>query len=403
MKILIFHDVYEHVGGAETYVHEIAESLMGKAEVYTFYQSFNEEINSMNNIVYRNSNGPKIKKYFSYHVFDFKFYNLFKKVLKKINPDIIHINHNNLHYFPVLSAIKSYSAVQTIHDYGILCPNTWAIDKGGKICMKGMSLKCVFSGCIPWWSFVYMLQMKMKVNLMKKRIKMIIAPSQGLKNALLKNGFKNVNVLNSFIDMKKWKKIDKKSIFSKKKKALLYVGGLSRQKGVHVLLKAFKKLSDSDDNLILKIVGKGDYEDELKKIIEQNGLSKKVTFYGHLRGNELRKLYQEAYLLVVPSIWVEQFGIVGLEAMACSTPVVGSRIGGIPEWLREKENGLLAEPGNSEDLYEKIFYLLKNPRIALKYGLNGRKIVENEFTKEKHINCLMDIYRQILDKNEKGN
>ena len=184
---------------------------------------------------------------------------------------------------------------------------------------------------------------------------------------------------------------------------MLYVGGLSRQKGVHVLLKAFKKLSDSDDNLILKIVGKGDYEDELKKIIEQNGLSKKVTFYGHLRGNELRKLYQEAYLLVVPSIWVEQFGIVGLEAMACSTPVVGSRIGGIPEWLREKENGLLAEPGNSEDLYEKIFYLLKNPIIALKYGLNGRKIVENEFTKEKHINCLMDIYRQILDKNEKGN
>ena len=125
-------------------------------------------------------------------------------------------------------------------------------------------------------------------------------------------------------------------------------------------------------------------------------LSSIVNFFGPIYDLEAkRRLYRNAYMVVVPSIWLEQFGIVGLEAMACSTAVIGSNIGGIPEWLIDKKTGLLFERGNSEDLKKKIIFLLDHPEIAKKYGNNGRKIIEKKFSKEDHIKKLIKIYKEI--------
>ncbi|MCS7134659.1 MAG: glycosyltransferase family 4 protein [Candidatus Pacearchaeota archaeon] len=149
------------------------------------------------------------------------------------------------------------------------------------------------------------------------------------------------------------------------------------------------------------MVGKIDknYLNYLKKIIYKYKIKDLVHFVGPKKQEELRDYYINSYMVVVPSEWVEQFGIVGLEALACSTPVVGSNVGGIPEWLKDKKNGLLFERGNIQDLKEKIIFLLENPEKAEKYGKKGRLMVEKRFSKEKHIKKLIKIYKKLLSKN----
>jgi glycosyltransferase involved in cell wall biosynthesis len=396
MKVLLFHDVFEHIGGAETYVFGIEKELMKKIDLYTFYQSFDTEKKEIKNIVYKNGKYSKIGKFISYHLRDFRFHDSFKKTLDRIKPEIIHINHNNLHYFDVLRAAKGYKIIQTIHDYGIVCPRTWAINKKGKICTIGPSLKCFISGCTKRKEIVTLPSLKLKNKLIKERINLILAPSKKLKEILKERGFGNVKVLNYFIDLTEWKKINKKDVFRKKIKNLLYVGGLTKQKGVHVLIKAISKLPKEILNEIhLQIVGKGEFKFELERLIKKENLTDHVQFLGYKSGEELKQLYKEAYALVVPSIWLEQFGLIGLEAMASSTPVIGSNLGGIPEWLKDNQTGRLFKPGDSEDLNQKLLFLINSPKTAELYGKQGREMVEKNFSKEKHINQLIKIYQNL--------
>jgi glycosyltransferase involved in cell wall biosynthesis len=396
-KILIMHDVYEHVGGAETYIFEIIPELKKEFDVCTLFQSFETEKNGERDLVYKNKKLPKIKKYFSYYVFDIRFYNFLKKKLKEINPDLIHIHHNNLHPFPVLNLVKEYKTIQTVHDYGIICPKNIAVYGNNNFCVSS-GINCIKQKCLSIKDLIFLIPFKIKQSLMKKRIDLIIAPSTKLKESLIQNDFTRVKVLNYFIDLSKWKKISKSEVYSaEKEKKILFVGGLTKHKGAHVLIEAISKIpQEIQKSIHLQIIGKGNYEKELKKQVKDSDIHAKVSFLGYKNNNELPKFYSKAYMMVMPSTWTEQFGIIGLEAMACSTPCIGSNIGGIPEWLTDKKNGLLFEPGNSSDLKEKIIFLLKNPKIAEKYGKNGRKIAEDKFSKKEHIKELIKIYKELI-------
>jgi glycosyltransferase involved in cell wall biosynthesis len=395
MKVLIIHDFGHRIGGAETYVLELIEDLRKKVDLYFLFNSSGNIKGRENEIIYKSNESNIVKKFWIRHGFDFKFYIFFKKILKKINPDIIHLNNINLHYLPILKAIKGYPVIQTIHDYGIVCPKGWAIDKKGKICTIGPSIKCLITGCIPLNRMFKFPSLKIKENLIRKRVDLLIAPSQHLKNILKNKGFKKVTLLNYFIDLEKWKKVKKS--YESDRKIILYLGVLTRAKGVNILLDAIKRLPEKyKSEIILQIVGSGPYERELKEMVNKLNLSSIVHFLGPKYDTETkRKLYKNAYITVVPSVYLEQFGIVGLESMACSTPVIGSNIGGIPEWLKDKKTGLLFEPGNSEDLKNKIIHLLDNPKLARKYGENGRKLVEKKFSKKDHIKKLIKIYEEV--------
>jgi len=159
--------------------------------------------------------------------------------------------------------------------------------------------------------------------------------------------------------------------------SVVYIGQLIRGKGIDLLLAAFAGLPD---NVKLTIVGCGNQEPELRQLVKRKQWENRVTFTGWV--DEPERYLQQAAVAAVPSRWQEPFGLVGIEALACQTPVVGFDVGGIREWLTDRENGLLVPERNVHALREALRTLLGNPELAVGYGRNGAEKVRKEFSAE---------------------
>jgi glycosyltransferase involved in cell wall biosynthesis len=107
-------------------------------------------------------------------------------------------------------------------------------------------------------------------------------------------------------------------------------------------------------------------------------------------------------MLVVPSVCFEQFPMVVLEAMGRALPVIGSRIGGLPEIIEEDRTGNLFEPGNPEDLVGKVRRLWENPQLCRQMGIAGRKKVMREYTEDAYFHNLMAVYQAAIQRSRKG-
>ncbi len=162
------------------------------------------------------------------------------------------------------------------------------------------------------------------------------------------------------------------------KPVVLFAGKITKYKGVEYLIGAAKKIHGE-----IVILGDGPDLSRLKQKAIQMGLPN-VHWVGHL-GAGIKKLvpyYSRADVFVAPSTWDEPLGLVILESMACQTPVVVTRKGGIPLAVKEGVNGLFIRPRNSEEIVEKVNKLLDNESIRLKMGQNARRIVEEKFSWE---------------------
>lgn len=161
-------------------------------------------------------------------------------------------------------------------------------------------------------------------------------------------------------------------------KIILFVGTLIQHKGHGVLLKAVPKILKNIPNAKLVFVGDGGMKEELERICKRLNVEKHVKFAGFVGDISKKPLYYRAAdVFVLPSTGPELFGIVNLEAMACGIPIVASKIGGIPDIVKDGENGLLVPPRNSKVLADAIIYLLENEDIREKMGKNGREKVED--------------------------
>jgi len=130
----------------------------------------------------------------------------------------------------------------------------------------------------------------------------------------------------------------------------------------------------------LVFVGYGGMRAELEMLSKKLGFENHIKFAGFV-GDTFKKAlyYHAADVFVLPSTGPEIFGIVNLEAMACSVPIVASKIGGIPDVVKDGENGLLVPPRDSEALADAIIYLLENEDVRERMGKNGRERV-NEYS-----------------------
>ena len=184
----------------------------------------------------------------------------------------------------------------------------------------------------------------------------------------------------------------------KKDRTLLYVGRLTPNKCLHVLLKSLDYIAAP---LHLVIIGSPSWDIDYHRLlmraidcINQSG-KHKITFLGRVNQTQLIKCYQEASIFVLPSVF-EPFGIVLLEALSCATPVVATYAGGIPEIIRNGENGLLVPVNNPGDLARAIQRLLDNDDERVSMGQTGRRYVEAIFSLENSIKKLSRIYQKIL-------
>jgi len=175
---------------------------------------------------------------------------------------------------------------------------------------------------------------------------------------------------------------------------ILFIGSLVPVKGIPYLIQAFSLVVREVPYAKLYIIGDGPSKCELLRIVEKLGISKSVLFQGYVHHSKLPVFLSSSTMLVLPSI-SEGMARVILEAMACGKPVVASNVGGIRELVNHGENGLLVQPGDITQLAGSIVMLLKEHEFARNLGRAGRKLVEKNFSHEKGIKRMLDMYKRL--------
>ncbi len=173
---------------------------------------------------------------------------------------------------------------------------------------------------------------------------------------------------------------------------LLFVGRISRQKGIIQLLEALERLDQVNLILCASSPDTPELEREVREKVSRNP---RIKWINEMVSKEkVIQLYSHAEAFICPSIY-EPFGIINLEAMACKAPVIASRVGGIKEVVVDGETGFLVSPDNPGELAEKISQALNNPELMAKFKENGRKRVEQYFSWESIANRTVDLYHQV--------
>ncbi|MEM2857082.1 MAG: glycosyltransferase family 4 protein [Candidatus Nitrosocaldaceae archaeon] len=236
--------------------------------------------------------------------------------------------------------------------------------------------------------------------LMFKKATKIITVSDIVKYGYLANFAYKTEVIPPGVDTDRYKPGDTYNPYSKK---LLFIAPLSSSyewKGLRVLLNAMRLIVRYHPDTILTIIGDGPLREEYINICRHNGIESNVIFKGRVSEDQLIKSYQESSMLIVPSTTdTDSFTIVSLEANACGIPVVASRVGGIPYYVKDGINGFLVEPGDSDALAKKVIELLSNPVILKELSPRCRERAL-EFDWQKAADATMYVLEEVVNEYE---
>jgi len=228
--------------------------------------------------------------------------------------------------------------------------------------------------------------------------------SKGLKEYYLQKGIKTLEVINMFVDSKRFENLT----ISPVDKYIAYCGTISvRKDGVDSLIKAFDIFKKRYPEYKLYLIGQMDLlgaEDIIKKLIDERGLNDSVLFKGRINADELPSVLSGARMLALarPNTIQAQYGFptkLG-EYLATGKPVVVTKVGEIPLYLRDGENAFLAEPGNVESFAEKLLEVEADYAHALKIGEKGRELVYSEFSSIVQSKKLLNFMNETIDKNK---
>jgi len=169
---------------------------------------------------------------------------------------------------------------------------------------------------------------------------------------------------------------------------VLVVAQLVGWKGIDVVLRALARLPT---HVVAWIIGDGPDAQLFKERGVTLGVRGRARFFGNQV--DVSRYMQSADCLVCPTLWAEAVGLVNLEALACRLPVIGSRIGGIPQFVEDGRSGFLFTPGDDAELADRIRRLAENPEERARMGSEGRRIIVERFSPEKRVGDYLDLYR----------
>jgi glycosyltransferase len=173
---------------------------------------------------------------------------------------------------------------------------------------------------------------------------------------------------------------------------LFFVGRLDTIKGVEILINSFKYIIKKYSNALLIVAGEGSFE---KYIVESLPIWSKIIFTGFLSKNNLQELYNIADIGIIPSLH-EEFGFVAIEMMSYKIPIIVNDTYGLSEIVDDGINGIKvsinSRKKSSEDLVDKISYLIDNPEIRKKIGINARKKVKSKYSINNFRKKLLALY-----------
>lgn len=400
MKILLVNKFFFIKGGAETVYFQEREMLK-KAGVQVIDFSMQHEKNFpseyadffVKNVDYHTDSnllgGIKTAVNFIHNA---EACRKMQVLLQKERPDIVHF-HNIYHQLtPALIKVArnfGCKTVLTAHDYKIVCPS-YSMLRDGKVCdacitgtvfnafryrcQEGSAARSLLLSLEATWQYIAQNYQALDV---------IVSPSAFLRGILLRVlPHSRIDVIVNGVD-------DSRPVeMTGDEGYMLYFGRLSREKGVATLLAAHQKMRNPAP---LKIVGHGPLHDELIAKYPD------VDFLGYVQqGEALDQLIKHARAVILPSECYENCSMAVLEAMSLGKPVIGSRIGGIPEQIRDGIEGILFTPGNTQALAEAMDTLVEDPEKARVMGINGRQRLSEKYALSGHMETLQALYKELL-------
>ena len=230
----------------------------------------------------------------------------------------------------------------------------------------------------------------------------LIAPTERVKDELILYGVKRpIHVLPSGIDLENYKKRKKGFIRQKlkivsRKKILLYVGRLGKEKSVDFLLEAFSIISKENSNCVLVLVGDGPEKQNLKKFAKKLNIQNNVYFFGSVKHSDVANIYADSDIFVFASR-TETQGLVILEALASGLPVVAVNDPAFDSIILNEENGYTVS--DKTEFAKKVLHLLANNKIQRDFSHNARKSIE-KFSVQNTARYLEQLYKQAIEKKQ---
>ncbi|MCD6532418.1 glycosyltransferase family 4 protein [bacterium] len=319
-----------------------------------------------------------------------------ERLLSENRVDVVHLN-NFLHHI-TLSIIepirrRNIPIIWTLHDHILVCPNTNLFDdRRSEPCDACRSTLArffnpIFRRCKKGSlgaSFLAGLEaLYIAAHKPAQIPEIFISPSRFLMEQHRRMGFdvSRFVVLPNFVEVDQFEPRPGGDY-------VFYFGRLSPEKGVDTLIRACAKV-----RVPLVIAGDGPARENLERLAEKTGAQAK--FLGFLTGDDLKEALYGARFTVLPSTCFENAPLSILESFAAGKPVIGSNLGGIPELIND-DTGILFPPGDVDSLADAILSLWNSPEKTKKMGFSARKFVEGNFTPEKHIANLLELYRKVL-------
>jgi glycosyltransferase involved in cell wall biosynthesis len=317
------------------------------------------------------------------------------RLLDRVRPDVCHAHNIYHHISPSILGLlqrRAIPTVMTLHDLKIACPQYQMLAPDGicERCRGGRLHNVVVHRCIKAsasLSAVVMAEALLHQLLGSYRqcVGLFITPSRFYMDKFIEWGMpaSKFRHIPNFVDAGRFRPLYAPG------KAFVYFGRVSREKGVATLIRCAAAARCK-----LFVLGTGPELEEMRRLAEQ--LAADVSFPGHLEGDALHELIRSARAVVLPSEWYENAPVSVLEAYALGKPVIGARIGGIPELIREDETGLTFTSGNESSLTAALHGMAQRSDAQIhEMGRRARSWVEERFTAEQYRERILETYQEL--------
>lgn len=321
-----------------------------------------------------------------FHTFNVSAYLTLKKVLKEFGPDVVHV-HTIGHASPsILFALRTYPTVATIHGPEGYTKSllVWCLPasdfKHGVHDLHDLR----FAGKLRYFYYRYINLPLYRIGL--RNVDVFVTQSRYMQKLMASEGIHSTYVPNGTA-LFKYRPL----VQAVANHTVVYAGRLETYKGVEYALRAIHRSIARFPDARLLVAGEGSERTSLEALAAQLRIKDAVSFLGHIPRSRLEELYRSASLVIMPSIWPEAFGKVGIEAMSVGRPIIASDVGGVSDWLVSGENGLLVPPKDTIALSDAILTLFSDPELHSRMSLQARKKAE-VFDLKSHATRMEQLY-----------
>ena len=412
MKVLLINAEHALLGGAHTVYFSMSDMLTNAGhKVIFFAMHCSNELPCAQSPYFAKTNSRKnVLRYVKNSFYNSNAANCLQKLIDDEHPDIAHVHLMWGSLSPsILVVLKENNIpiIHTVHDYAMICSRVTLKSKDGAVCEKcsgGHYCQSIKTRCYNG-SLLKSIVATTEFSQRNKRhhpVSLIdhfnfVSQFCCDKHKEMDGRFKcaQTSVIYN-VPSEDVVNLSKGGLRDTYESYYLYYGRLSYEKGLDTLITSFL----DKPHLKLKIIGTGPLEERLKARCD--GHADNIEFLGFKKGVELYELVKNAKFVCVPSEWYENCPMTIIEGFTLAVPVIGARIGGIPELVAEGENGFLFDSGSLDSLNEAITKsesLLEADYMRMKN--NALNISRSRFNRDKYVDNLLEVYQKTIKEYKK--